>query len=332
MSGGFYQKARRWETSIDTERGSWFIIQAMTERMLKRDLVREFLTYIQVEKGLSANTLQSYQRDIVKLQAWAEKNGKQIEKLERKDLREWIARMSRDGLAPTSVSRAVSALRGFYRFLMLDGHIKRHPAEDLNTPQRLTHLPQFLNEEEIERLLDAPDVKTDEGIRDRAMLELMYATGLRVSEMCGLRTTDVDIQAGLIVCYGKGSKQRRVPIGKSAIHWLLEYFRVRKKLAGESKPHLFLRRGKPLTRQIAWSIVKTHAERAGVPDISPHTLRHSFATHLMQHGADSRSVQALLGHADISTTQIYTHITDLHMRKAYDRFHPRARAAGGKGK
>jgi len=302
----------------------------MTQQMTTRDLVREFLTYIQVEKGLSANTLQSYRRDLAKLQAWTAKHGKHIEKLERKDLREWIARMSRDGLAPTSVSRAVSALRGFYRFLMLDGHIKYHPAEDLNTPQRMTHLPQFLSEEEIAKLLDAPDVKTDEGIRDRAMLELMYATGLRVSELCALQAGDIDINAGLIACFGKGSKQRRVPVGKSAIHWLQEYLRVRKKLSSDTKPQLFLHRGRALTRQAAWSIVKTHAERAGVPDISPHTLRHSFATHLMQHGADSRSVQALLGHADISTTQIYTHITDLHMRKAYDRFHPRARATGGK--
>src|SRR5437870_1738991 len=299
-------------------------------QMTKRDLVREFLTYIQVEKGLSANTLQSYQRDLARLQAWTEKNGKRIEKLERKDLREWIARMSRDGLAPASVSRAVSALRGFYRFLMLDGHIKFHPAEDLHTPQRMTHLPQFLSEEEMAKLLAAPNIKTDEGIRDRAMLELMYATGLRVSELCALQAVDIDINAGLITCFGKGSKQRRVPVGKSAIHWLQEYFRVRKRLGSEIKPQLFLHRGRALTRQTAWSIVKTHAERAGIPAISPHTLRHSFATHLMQHGADSRSVQALLGHADISTTQIYTHITDLHMRKAYDRFHPRARAARGK--
>src|SRR5438034_9537487 len=144
-----------------------------------RDLVREFLGYIQVEKGLSANTLQSYARDITKLKSWAQKNGKQIEKLERKDLREWIARMSRDGLAPSSVSRAVSAARGFFRFLMLDGHIKRHPAEDLHTPQGHSYLPRFLGEEEIETLLAAPDPSTDEGIRDRALLELTYATGVR---------------------------------------------------------------------------------------------------------------------------------------------------------
>ncbi len=301
------------------------MIRVMSERTSTRDLVREFLTYIQVEKGLSPNTLQSYARDISKLQGWAEKNGKQIEKLERKDLREWIARMSRDGLAPSSVSRAVSAARGFFRFLMLDGHIKRHPAEDIHTPQQNSYLPRFLSEEEIETLLATPDVATDEGIRDRAMLEIAYATGLRVSELVGLQTGDVDIHAGLVGCHGKGNKQRRVPIGKSAIHWLRQYLRVRKRLDGETKPHLFLRKGRALTRQNAWAIIKRHAAEAGVPDISPHTLRHSFATHLLQHGADSRSVQALLGHSDISTTQIYTHITDFHMRKAYDRFHPRAK-------
>src|SRR5437773_11654898 len=164
----------------------------MSERIHHRDFVREFLSYIQVEKGLSANTLQSYARDIAKLQTWADKNRKQIEKLERKDLREWIAGMSRAGLAPSSISRAVSAARGFFRFLMLDGHIKRHPAEDLHTPQRMTYLPQYLTEDEIDHLLDAPNIKTDEGVRDRTMLELMYATGLRVSELCSLSAGDVD--------------------------------------------------------------------------------------------------------------------------------------------
>jgi integrase/recombinase XerD len=301
----------------------------MNERLPTRDLVREFLSYIQVEKGLSANTLQSYARDLAGLQSWAQKKGKQVEQLERKDLREWIAGMSREGLAPSSVSRAVSAARGFFRFLMLDGHIKRHPAEDLHTPQRVSRLPQFLSEEEMERLLFAPDIKTDIGVRDRAILEVMYATGLRVSELCTLKHSDVELDAGLITVHGKGSKQRRIPIGKSAVHWLQRYLGIRRQFASEAKPELFLNRGRVLTRQAAWAIIKTYAAQAGVPDISPHTLRHSFGTHLMQHGADSRSVQALLGHADISTTEIYTHITDLHMRKAYDRFHPRARSVGG---
>lgn len=296
-----------------------------------RDLAREFLSYIQVEKGLSANTLLSYRRDIARLQRWAEKKGRRVEQLERKDLREWIASMSREGLAPSSVSRAVSAARGFFSFLMLDGHVKRHPADDIHTPQGHSHLPKFLTEEEMERLLFAPDIKTDVGVRDRAMIELMYAAGLRVSELCGLKVSDVDIDGAVVTCYGKGSKQRRIPIGKSAVHWVQRYIAVRDRL-GSNNPVLFLNRGRALSRQVAWAIIKSHAVTACVPDISPHTLRHSFGTHLMQHGADSRSVQAMLGHADISTTEIYTHITDLHMRKAYDRFHPRARAAGGKNK
>ena len=300
----------------------------MTERQPQRDFLREFLSYIQVEKGLSRNTLQSYARDLAKLQSWATKNGKEIAALERKELREWIASMSREGLAPSSVARAVSAARSFFRFLMLDGHLKRHPAEDLSTPQRTSYLPRFLTEEEMETLFAAPDTSTDEGVRDRALFEVMYATGVRVSEVVGLQVVDVDLQAGLVSCHGKGNKERRVPIGKAAIHWIQKYLTVRKRLGSQLKPHLFLHRGRALTRQTAWMIIKQHAATAGVPEISPHTLRHSFATHLLQHGADSRSVQALLGHSDISTTQIYTHITDMHMRKTYDRFHPRARATG----
>jgi integrase/recombinase XerD len=232
--------------------------------------------------------------------------------------------MSREGLAPSSVARAVSAARSFFKFLMLDRHVLRDPTEDIHTPQKSSHLPKFLTEEEMDRLLRAPDITSDVGVRDRAMIELMYAAGLRVSELCGLKVADLDLDGAIVSCFGKGSKQRRIPIGKSAVHWLQRYLAVRDRL-GSNNPVLFLNRGRGLTRQLAWSIIKTHAAKAQVPNISPHTLRHSFGTHLMQHGADSRSVQALLGHSDISTTEIYTHITDLHMRKAYDRFHPRAR-------
>jgi integrase/recombinase XerD len=207
---------------------------------------------------------------------------------------------------------------------MLDGHIKWHPADDLDTPQRFNYLPKFLTEEEINRLLAAPDIATEEGIRDRAMLEIMYATGLRVSELVALKHDDVDLLAGLVVCHGKGNKQRRVPLGKSAIHWLQQYSAVKAGYGKPSTPNIFLNRGRPFTRQLAWSMIKRHAKKAGIKGVSPHTLRHSFATHLLQHGADSRSVQALLGHSDISTTQIYTHITDLHLRAAYNRHHPRA--------
>lgn len=292
---------------------------------MDRDFVKEFLTYLQVEKGLARHSLESYRRDLDRLQTWSNKNGKHIAELSRADLRKWIASLSREGLAPSSIARAVSATRGFFKFLMLDGHIKSHPAEDLDTPQRFSYLPKFLTEDEINRLLTAPDVSTEEGIRDRAVLEIMYATGLRVSELVGLKQTDVDLLAGLVVCHGKGNKERRVPLGKSAIHWLQQYAAVKAGYGKQSSPYVFLHRGRPFTRQLAWFMIKRHAEKAGIKNVSPHTLRHSFATHLLQHGADSRSVQALLGHSDISTTQIYTHITDLHLRSAYDRHHPRAR-------
>lgn len=294
---------------------------------MKRDLVREFLSYMQVEKGLARNSLESYGRDLARLKAWAEASGKDAAELERAELRSWIADLSREGLSPASVSRAVSAARGFFRFLMLDGHLKKHPAEDLNTPQGTSHLPRFLTEEEMERLLSAPDTSTEEGIRDRAMMELMYAAGLRVSELVGLKRADLNLDAGLVICHGKGSKERRVPIGKSATHWLQQYAAVRARSGHANKPHLFLSSlGRPLTRHFAGSMMKRYTIALGLKHVSPHTLRHSFATHLLQRGADSRSVQALLGHSDISTTQIYTHITDRHMRATYDRHHPRARA------
>ena len=291
----------------------------------QRDFIKEFLTYIQVEKGLARHTLKSYGRDLARLQRFADKTNKSLEELTRADLRKWIAQLSREGLAPTSVARAVSAARGLFRFLMLDGHLKRHPTEDLDTPQRFAYLPQFLTEDEINQLLAAPDIATEEGVRDRALLEVMYAAGLRVSELVSLKQSDVDVQAGLLVCHGKGSKERRVPLGKSAIQWVQRYNVIRSRYGKPSLPQLFVNGGKPITRQFAWSMIKRYAKKAGVKDISPHTLRHSFATHLLQHGADSRSVQALLGHSDISTTQIYTHITDRHLRNSYDKHHPRAR-------
>lgn len=293
----------------------------------QRDLIKEFITFIQVEKGLARLTLESYSRDLARLNNWAAKNGKPISELTRADLRKWIASLSREGLAPTSVARAVSAARGFFKFLMVDGHIKHHPAEDLDTPQRFNYLPKFLTEDEINSLLSAPDISTEEGIRDRAILEIMYATGLRVSELIGLRNGDIDLMTGLVVCYGKGGKERRVPLGKSAIHWLQQYSAVKAGYGKQTSPYMFLYRGKQFTRQLAWLMIKTRAEQVGIKGVSPHTLRHSFATHLLQHGADSRSVQALLGHSDISTTQIYTHITDGHLRSAYNRHHPRARMA-----
>ena len=304
----------------------------MITKQPSRDLVKDHLTYLQVEKGLARHTLESYRRDLARLDRWASKTGKPIAELTRPDLRKWIANLSREGLAPTSVARAVSAARGFFKFLMLDGHIKFHPAEDLDTPQKFSYLPKFLTEDEIDRLFATPDISTEEGIRDRAMLELMYAAGLRVSELITLKQAEVDVHSGVVNCHGKGSKERRVPVGKSAIHWLQQYASVKAGYGKSPYPNLFLHRGKPLTRQLAWTMIKTYAEKIGLEHVSPHTLRHSFATHLLQHGADSRSVQALLGHSDISTTQIYTHITDRHLRAAYDNHHPRARVTGDKRK
>lgn len=305
-------------------------MRMILERPQRRDLLREYLAYIQVEKGLAPNSLESYRRDLRRLVAWANAQGRHVEELTRSDLRGWIAELSREGLAPSTVSRAVSAARGLFRFLMLDGHLKRHPAEDLSTPQGSSHLPRFLTEDEMERLLQAPDVQTAEGLRDRAMLEVMYATGLRVSELVSLKVADLNLDGGTIVCHGKGSKERRIPIGKSATRWLERYIGARARAGRGERARLFLNSaGGPMTRQMAWSMIKRYATRANLANISPHTLRHSFATHLLQRGADSRSVQALLGHSDISTTQIYTHITDRHMRQTYDRFHPRAHASMG---
>jgi integrase/recombinase XerD len=302
--------------------------------MRGRNFAREYLNYLQVEKGLAANSLESYRRDLAQLENWAAKLNKTIAELERQDLRAWIAELSRAGLAPASVARCVSAARGFYKFLLLDGHLKRDPAADLAAPQRSAHLPKFLTVEEIDRLFDAPDTTTDEGVRDRALLEVMYATGMRVSEVCALQLASVDLDAGLVACHGKGSKERRVPLGKSAIAWLQKYLAVRARVLKQNKiyssKHLFLNeRARPLTRQAVWSAIKRYAARAGCyADVSPHTLRHSFATHLLQRGADSRSVQALLGHSDLATTQIYTHLTDTHLRATYERHHPRAKDLG----
>jgi len=307
----------------------------MSREPRQRDFVGDYLTYLQVEKGLSRHSLDSYRRDLSRLDQFAAKKKQSLPELTRPDLRKWIAQLSREGLAPSSVARAVSAVRGFFRYLMLDGHIKHHPAEDLDTPQRFSYLPRFLTEDEIDLLFAQPDVANDEGLRDRAILELMYAAGLRVSEVVTLKQTDVELHAGVVKCHGKGNKERRVPIGKSAIHWLQLYATAKAGYGRSPYPNFFLHRGKPLTRQIAWTLIKNYAEQIGLQNVSPHTLRHSFATHLLQHGADSRSVQALLGHSDISTTQIYTHITDQHLRRAYDQHHPRARAAArntGSGK
>lgn len=210
--------------------------------------------------------------------------------------------------------------------MQFDRHIQKNPAEDLDAQQKGFYLPKFLNQTEIEQLLLVPDVSGEIGLRDRAILETMYAAGLRVSEVVDLKISDVELDAGILTCKGKGSKTRKVPIGTSAVEWLKSYLAVRRKKENIEIQNLFVTSlGKPLNRQIIFNFVKEYGEKIGREDISPHTLRHSFATHLIQNSADVRSVQQMLGHSDISTTQIYTHITDAHLRKTYERFHPRAK-------
>lgn len=292
----------------------------------KRDLVREYLSFLHVEKGLAKNSIESYKRDLGRLAPFAERANTSLKDLTPKQLRTFIADLSREGLSPTSVARIVSAARGFYKFLLQDGFIDKNPAEDLVTPQKTFYLPKFLNQNEIEQLFSVPDTSTEIGLRDRAILELMYASGLRVSEAVGLQMTDIDLDAGVLTCKGKGSKTRRVPVGKSAVEWLKSYMALRRKKENIEIRNIFVSYlGKPITRQDIHKFIKEYAEKAGLEDVSPHTLRHSFATHLIQNSADIRSVQQMLGHADISTTQIYTHITDKHLRKSYEKFHPRAK-------
>lgn len=293
----------------------------------KRDLTREYISYLQVERGLAKNSIESYQRDLERLKAWVEIEQLEVIEITRQDLRGFVADLSRKGLSPTSVGRIVSAVRGFYKFLLQDGFIKKNPAEDLDTPQKGSYLPNFLNQADIENLLAAPDVSTEIGLRDKAILELMYACGLRVSEIVNLQLNDIDLDAGILTCKGKGNKTRRVPVGKSAVEWLKSYLPLRRKKENIEIHNLFVNSaGKPINRQIIFTFIKEYAEKVGLADVSPHTLRHSFATHLVQNNADIRSVQQMLGHADISTTQIYTHITDAHLRKNYEKYHPRAKA------
>lgn len=290
-----------------------------------RDYLREYLSFLQVEKGLAKNSVESYERDLQKLKVWTEKNNFDLIELTRNDLREWLIDLSGKKLAETSKRRLISALRGFYKFLQFDGHIKKNPAEDLVAPQKGLYLPKFLNRTEIENLLAVPDVSTEIGLRDRAILELMYACGLRVSEVCALQYKDIDLDAGILTCKGKGGKTRRIPVGKSAIEWLKSYLALRRKKENIEIQNIFVSfLGRPINRQTIFLFIKDYAEKIGLQDVSPHTIRHSFATHLVQNSADIRSVQQMLGHADISTTQIYTHITDAHLRRTYEKFHPRA--------
>jgi integrase/recombinase XerD len=297
---------------------------------MARDLVREYVLYLQVEKGLAANSVESYRRDLARMKAWAEALGREPEALDKSDMTQFVMSLSREGLAARSVARTLSAARGFFRYLLLDGHVRVDPTAEVASPQGEQKLPRFLSQEEVERLLESPDTSNPEGVRDRAMIEVLYATGLRVSELVGLTKSSVDLDTGVLFCMGKGSKQRRVPVGRSAVEWLQRYAAARRALlAGRESPRLFVGYlGRLITRQVFYKTITAHAERAGVDGVTPHVLRHSFATHLLEHGADTRSVQAMLGHTDLATTQIYTHVTGERLRTVYERHHPRAHRVG----
>jgi integrase/recombinase XerD len=291
-------------------------------------MVGAYLDHLRVERRLARHTLESYARDLSALAAYADAIGRPIERLDRASLEEFVRRQMTRGLAPRSVARGVAAVRGFYRFLVMDRRIERNPADDLQSPRAWPALPKFLSLDEVDRLIAQPDVQTPRGLRDRAMIELLYATGLRVSELVGVRAIDLHSDEHYLTCVGKGSKERIVPIGEQASEWISSYQSTarRELLKGRTTERLFVNmRGGPLSRVGFWKILKQYGRAAGLPrTLSPHVLRHSFATHLLERGADLRAIQLMLGHAALSTTQIYTHVLEARLRTVYDRFHPRA--------
>ena len=293
-------------------------------------LIDAYLTHLTVERRLAANSVESYARDLTMLAAFAAGKGLAVEALARADLEALVRDLMSEGRSPRSVARAVASVRGFYRFLLVDGRLTASPADDLRPPRSWKVLPRYLSVEDVDALLARPDVATPRGLRDRALIELLYATGMRVSELVSLRPADVNLEASYLTCTGKGDKQRIVPFGDEAGAWVARYLRDGRPLllGRRTSPRLFVnaRGGGPgLTRVGFWKILKAYAVDAGLPrTLSPHMLRHSFATHLLERGADLRAIQMMLGHADLSTTQIYTHVLEQRMRTVYDRFHPRA--------
>lgn len=293
--------------------------------------ISAFLTHVRVEKGLSSNTVSAYKRDLMKFKEFAEKRKVPLEAISRDDLVDFLATLYRMKLESRTVARHLVTLRNFFRYAQVQELVKSDPSINLESPKIRRGLPGYLRLQEVERLLSAPDQKTPLGLRDRAMLEVLYSTGLRVSELTGLRVMDLDARAGCLRCIGKGDKERIVPVGKKALAVVDRYMReARPLLSGKNKapgsPAIFVnRRGSALSRVGVWKILSGYGKKAGfrVP-LTPHMLRHSFATHLLERGADLRSVQLMLGHADISTTQIYTHVVEERLKQIYKAHHPRA--------
>lgn len=292
--------------------------------------VDEYLDHLRFERRLADHTIESYARDLNELVAYAAGLERRAEQLGRRELEAFVRSLMSDGRSPRSVARVVACVRGFYRYLQRHQQVTDNPAVDLQAPRAWKVLPKFLSMDDVDRLLSAPDVTTVRGIRDRALIELLYATGLRVSELVDLRPQDLHLDAGYLTTVGKGRKQRIVPVGDEASSWIARYLsESRPQLLGARRsPRLFVNArggGVGMTRVGFWKILKQYAKTLGLSrQISPHVLRHSFATHLLERGADLRAIQMMLGHADLSTTQIYTHVLDARMRTLYDKFHPRA--------
>ena len=296
-------------------------------------MIDAYLEHLRVERRLADHTLESYARDLRALAEFAAGEGTRVDGLDRHALEAFVRQLMSGGLAPRSVARSVAAIRGYYRYLVLDRRLEKSPADDLTPPRAWPALPKHLSIEDVDRLIAQPDVATPLGLRDRAMIEVLYATGMRVSELTGVRAADLHLDDAYLTCIGKGNKERIIPIGDEAAAWTRRYQRDgRPALAAHARPprrpdaRLFLNaRGGPLTRVGFWKILSAHGRAAGISGaISPHLLRHSFATHLLERGADLRAIQMMLGHADLSTTQIYTHVLEARLRAVYDRFHPRA--------
>jgi integrase/recombinase XerD len=291
--------------------------------------VAAYLRHLEVERRVSPHTLAAYGRDLTKLAAFALSHGQPVARLTRQDLEAFVREAMTSGLSATSTARLVAATRGFFRFLRLIGTVEKNPADDLQAPRALQSLPRFLSLDDIDALLAATSDATPRGLRDRALVEVLYATGLRVSELCHLRLTDLRVDQGYLQCLGKGGKQRIVPLGEAAAQAVRRYVQEGRGVLtrGRQSPWLFVnaRGGARLSRVGCWKILKAQGRRAGIrAHLSPHVLRHSFATHLLERGADLRAIQAMLGHADLTTTQIYTHVLEARLRDVYDRFHPRA--------
>jgi integrase/recombinase XerD len=284
-----------------------------------------FLNFCQLEKGLAANSLAAYSADLSNFSAFI---GAAAEFPGEADLERYVQELYASGLSARSIARRLATLRNFYGFLLREGLIDTDPAERLRAPRQWRTIPKFLNLEEINKIIEAPDLSRPTGARDRAMVELLYASGLRVSELCRIGVGDIELDLGVLRVTGKGNKQRLVPAGKSAVKAVEEYLANArgKLLKGRASRYLFVTaRGGAMTRQGFWKLLRGHARKAGIfRDLSPHVLRHSFATHLLEGGADLRSVQVMLGHADISTTQIYTHVMRSRLRDAVEKHHPRA--------